>query len=83
MAKRLPEQPIQIAEIDLGTDVLRVELKMWNGRALISAWRFYRNDAGELRPTKHGIACSLERLPKIADALNAALEKAREIGAIE
>jgi hypothetical protein len=72
--------PIQIAEIQLGAEVLRIEVKNLNGRAVFSAWRFYRNSAGDLKPGKHGLAFSVERLPEIAAAFSAAIERAQAEG---
>jgi hypothetical protein len=72
--------PITIAEVEVGTEIVRVELKLYNGRPLFSAWRFYRDKAGDLRPGRHGLACSVERLPEVAAAFTAAVERARAEG---
>jgi hypothetical protein len=69
-------EPIMIGDIRLGAEILRVELKILNGRPIISAWRFWRDVTGELRPGRHGLACSIDRLPEIIAALNAARERA-------
>lgn len=72
--------PVEIANISLGREVLRIEIAEWQGRPLISAWRFYRTASGDLKPSKRGLACDLERLPAIAKAFETALERARSIG---
>jgi hypothetical protein len=72
--------PITIVEVEVGAEIIRVELKLYNGRPLFSAWRFYRDKAGDLRPGRHGLACSVERLPEVAAAFTAAVERARAEG---
>ena len=72
--------PITIAEIEVGTELIRVELKYYNGRSIFSAWRFYRHKDGDLRPGRHGLACSAGKLPKIIEAFDAALKRARQEG---
>jgi hypothetical protein len=72
--------PIAVAEIESGAEIIRVELKLYNGRPLFSAWRFYRDKTGNLRPGRHGLVCSVERLPSIAAAFSAAVERARAEG---
>jgi hypothetical protein len=74
--------PIVIAEIAVGNEIVRVELKEWNGRQLFSAWRFYRDKTDELRPGRHGLSFSIDRLPEIAKAFASALEEARRRGLI-
>jgi hypothetical protein len=69
-----PALPISIAEIAVGSEIIRVELKMWNGRPLFSAW------SGDLRPGRHGLACSIERLPEVTAAVAAAVARARTEG---
>jgi hypothetical protein len=76
----LTETPITVAEIGVGVEIIRVELKLYNGRPLFSAWRFYRDQAGELRPGRHGLAFSVDRLPEVAAAFTAAVERARAEG---
>jgi hypothetical protein len=72
--------PIIVTEIEVGAEIIRVEMKLYNGRLLFSAWRFYRNKAGDLRPGRHGLACSIEHLPDVAAAFAAAVERARAEG---
>lgn len=76
-ATGLTATPIIIAEVEVGAEIIRVELKLYNGRPLFSAWRFYHDKAGDLRPARHGLACSVERLPAIAAAFVAAVDRAR------
>jgi hypothetical protein len=72
--------PIIVTEIEVGSEIVRVEMKLYNGRPLFSAWRFYRNKAGDWRPGRHGLACSIEHLPDVAAAFVAAVERARAKG---
>ncbi len=76
----LQNGPVTIAEISLGKDTLRIELTTFNDRPFLSAWRFYTHSSGELRPGRHGLACSLEHLPAIADAFARAVERASADG---
>jgi hypothetical protein len=76
----LTATPIIIAEVEVGAEIVRVELKLYNGRPLFSAWRFYRDKVGDLRPGRHGLACSIERLPEVAAAFTTAVERARGEG---
>jgi hypothetical protein len=74
---------VTIAEIPLGSELLRVELKVLNGRTIFSAWRFWRDRAGDLKPGRHGLACSIENLPAVADAINAAIDRAHADGLLK
>jgi hypothetical protein len=72
--------PITVAEIVVGSEIIRFELKIYKGRPLFSAWRFYKDKAGDLRAGRHGLACGLDRLPDIAAAIVSAVERARAEG---
>jgi hypothetical protein len=73
--------PITVAEVSVGSEIVRVEIKNFNGRPLFSAWRFFRDrESGELRPGRHGLSCSVEKLPAIAEAFADALARARVEG---
>lgn len=82
MSHRAIADSITIAEIAVGSEVVRVEVKTLNGRPIFSAWRFWRDAAGTLRPGKHGLACSLAKLPELITAFEIALERAKEAGLV-
>jgi hypothetical protein len=71
--------PITIAEVELGSEVVRVELKIYSGRPVFSAWRFY-NKAGTLLAGRHGLTFSIQHLPEVAAAFVVAVERARAEG---
>ena len=76
------ETPIFFEEIELGRERLRIDVKRWQGRWLISIWRFWQNEAGDWKPGKRGVSISIERLPQIATALAKAVEAAKAEGII-
>lgn len=72
---------VSIAEIPKNAgQVLRVTIDQINGQPLlgIRIWERHRN--GERRPTQAGIACRVELLPKIAQAIGRAFEEAQRRG---
>jgi hypothetical protein len=74
------ENPVTIAEIGLGKETLLVQLKTMHGRRIFAAWRFYADKFGQLQPARHGLMCSVEHLPAIAEAFASAVERARAEG---
>jgi hypothetical protein len=74
------EFPISIAEWDRNErEVVRVALDQYRGCNTIDLRNWFRAADGELRPTKSGLTLSLKHLPALADALERALAKAREL----
>jgi hypothetical protein len=79
-----PAFPIVVAEWSRNKrDVIRVTLDEYNGRKIVNCRTWWRNDDGDLRPGKSGLALSVRHLPALAGALAAALARARELGLIE
>jgi hypothetical protein len=76
--KALPE-PITIAEWwrDRGGRSVRVRLTSYEGNNLVDI-RTWDPVDGRLVPGK-GFACGVRHLPRLIDALNTALDKAREL----
>jgi Transcriptional Coactivator p15 (PC4) len=70
---------IPIATIPCGCEETRVNLMEYRGHPLISIWRWYRQ-SNEMRPGKRGVTVPLARLPELAAAVGAALERARAEG---
>lgn len=78
-----PAFPIVIAEWDRNSrEVVRVALDQYNGRHTVNARVWYHSDDG-LRPGKTGITLSVKHLPALADALAAAVERAKAIGLLD
>jgi hypothetical protein len=61
-------------------DVLRIALYTYDGRPCVSARKFFRNEGGELRPTRKGLDLAIERLPLLLAGLTAARERAQNCG---
>lgn len=72
-----------IAEWDRNArEVVRVALDLYNGRHTINARVWYHHD-GTLKPGKSGMTLSVKHLPALADALRAAVERARDLGLLD
>jgi Transcriptional Coactivator p15 (PC4) len=71
---------IPIAAIECGQEEARVTLTEYRGHRLISVWRWYAESNGEMRPGKRGATLPLAKLPDLAAALNAALDRAKADG---
>lgn len=61
---------------------LRVYLSFYKGRPYFGMRTWYEDQAGDMKPGK-GVNTKLELLPAIAEAVNAALAKAKADGLIE
>lgn len=48
---------------------VRVSLDELHGHILVSTRVFYRNETGEMRPGKQGLAIRIQQLPDLIDAL--------------
>ena len=73
--------PILIAELPKNRrETLRISLDEYQGHQLLSLRIWYRDDAGELRPGNKGLAVRVDQAPALADAMLAAVEKAKEEG---
>lgn len=46
-------------------------IKTWNGQRLFDIRVFYRNEAGELKPTQKGLCLSLSKLSELRKAIEA------------
>ena len=51
------------------TEVVRVSLTEFRGRKLIDLRVYYTNDEGEYRPTRKGIAISVDGYPEFRNAI--------------
>ena len=61
---------------------VRVQLREYEGRALVDVRKHFTAADGKLQPTHKGISIAVTRLPDLAGALNRAVDKARELGLI-
>jgi hypothetical protein len=86
-ARRTPKlvEPIIVSEFwaTRNGQSVRVQLREFEGRALIDARRYFTNKDGVLQPTKKGLSLAVTRLPDLAAAINKALRKAIELGLIK
>jgi hypothetical protein len=62
---------------------VRVQLREFEGLALVDVRRHFTNDNGQLQATKKGLALAVTRLPELAAAINKALARARELDLID
>ena len=59
---------------------VRVQLREFEGCALLDVRKYFTAADGKLAPTKKGLSIVVDRLPDLCRAINAALAKARELG---
>ena len=61
-----------LVDIDKGRgEVIRVEVGEFKGKKLLHIRTWYTNEAGELAPTKKGVALSYEQFQKFKSILGA------------
>lgn len=71
--------PVHIADIDKGRgEVIRVEITEFKGKNLVNIRTWYTNEAGELAPTKKGVALSKDQFEKLQVALAQVAEKVKD-----
>lgn len=77
-------EPIVVAEFwaNRRGEGVRVQLREFEGVALVDIRKHYTNAEGKLSPTKKGLAIRLRRLPEVGDLLEKTLAKARELDLI-
>jgi hypothetical protein len=63
-------------------EAIRIQLTSYEGRNLVNIRTWWQDDEGRMKPGK-GFACSVRHLPTLAKAINAALERARELKLID
>jgi hypothetical protein len=78
------DEPVIVSEfwVTRSGQSVRVQLREFEGRALIDLRRHYTGKDGTLQPTKKGLSIAVTRLPELVTAINKALGKARELGLI-
>jgi hypothetical protein len=70
-----------VAEIDKNQgEKFRVTLDRFKGTAVVDLRTFYVAAGGALKPTPKGLSTSVRHLPAIVEALQLALDRAREAG---
>jgi hypothetical protein len=87
----MPARPSPLAEPVLigewkknrGADVIRAQLKSYEGYDLFDLRTWFNAPDGQCRPTSKGFTCGVRHLPQLAKAIDAALRKARELGVID
>jgi Transcriptional Coactivator p15 (PC4) len=77
-------EPIVVAEFwaNRRGESIRIQLREFEGVALVDVRKHYTGAEGKLLPTKKGLSLVIRRLPDLAAAITKALEKARELGLI-
>jgi hypothetical protein len=83
-AKYKPTPPVVIGVVDLNSrDRLRASFDTFSGRLVFDLRKWFQPDGGgDIRPTPKGLTIALERLPVLAELVNAALVRARADGLI-
>jgi hypothetical protein len=61
---------------------VRIEISEYRGHRLVNVRVWETGSDGIDRPSVKGIALSVRKLPELADGINKALDKARELGLI-
>ena len=63
-------EPVIVAEFwaNRKGESIRVQLRKFEGRAVVDVRRFYTTKEGQLWPTKKGICLAIARLPELAQA---------------
>lgn len=75
-------EPIEIAKFwrNRKGEAVIVQLREFEGHAIVDARVNFTDHEGQLRPTKKGLSIAVRRLPELAAALAKAERKARELG---
>jgi hypothetical protein len=60
-------------------ETIRVQLREYEGRALIDLRKHFTDKTGKLQATKKGLALVIARLPELAAAINEALAQAHAL----
>jgi hypothetical protein len=60
-----------------------VQLREFEGVALLDVRKYYTGRDGKMAPTKKGLSITIRRLPELAGALAKAEHKARELGLLK
>lgn len=76
------DPPIEIGKFfkNRKGDIVAVQLKEYEGQALIDVRQWFTADDGITRPTKRGVTISVRRLSEFADLINKAVAKAHALG---
>jgi hypothetical protein len=83
-AKYKPTPAVVVGVVDLNSrDRLRASFDTFSGRKVFDLRKWFQPDGGgDIRPTAKGLTISVERLPMLAELVNAALVQARADGLI-
>lgn len=77
----LHDDEVLIATIEKNrTDEIRVMLRTWKDRWQVDVRIYFPDKDGKMTPSKSGVSLSVEKLEELAEAINAALDRAREQG---
>ncbi len=57
-------------------EVIKVTLEEWHGRRIVNVRVYFRAEDGEMRPSRKGLALSVDRLPDLVAVLTEAIRAA-------
>jgi transcriptional coactivator p15 (PC4) len=78
-----PRLPVICGEwLRNGHDVIRVTLDTFNGREIIDLRVWFRDSAGDWRPSRSGLTLGIRPLPTLVAALTEANARARILGLV-
>lgn len=77
----LHDDEILIAKIEKNnTDEIRVMLRKWKDRWQVDVRIYFPDKRGQMMPSKAGVSLHVDKVHELADAVNTALDRAREQG---
>ena len=65
--------PFTAGEWAKGRDTVRIAITEYNGRCCLDCRVWFTNDAGEIKASPKGLTVQLDALPKLAQAVQAAM----------
>lgn len=54
-------------------ETIKVSVEEWHGRRIVNARVYFRAEDGEMRPSRKGLAISVDRLPELVEVLTRAM----------
>ena len=64
-------------------EIIRVALDQYQGREVVDARSWWRDEQGKWRPGRSGLTLSLKHLHPLAEGLAGALRRAQALGLVE
>jgi Transcriptional Coactivator p15 (PC4) len=78
-------EPVVIVEFwaNRRGESIRIQLREFEGHTILDVRKHYTAADGVLRPTKKGISLAVARLPELANGIDKALIRARDLGLVD